>query len=359
VPDSLELVGIGEIAELTGVTKQAVANWRTRDADFPTPVADLRSGPVWNVRDVITWAEGRGLALNLEPPQEVQENGGKRMALTVAVVNMKGGVGKSTLTANLGWYCGFKKNRRVLLVDLDPQFNLSQYAIGSQRYEELFVDKNKPTVLDVFEQHTPTAVSGVQKKSVSPAEVILSVKEWRAGGKLDLVASRLELAWTLKNPHQKEHLLAGFLKKVSKDYDLILIDCAPTESMLTEAAYLASKKVLVPVKPEFLSTIGLPLLIRSIENFQDRYDDRTVDLAGILFNSSSNYKAEHERSKSFVSKIAKSRGWYVFSHEVSYSDSYPTGARMGKPIFLTDYARWWKVAEFDAVAEEFVGRLGL
>ena len=61
----------------------------------------------------------------------------------------------------------------------------------------------------------------------------------------------------------------------------------------------------------------------------------------------------------FVTKIAKLEKWYVFEKEVGYSDSYPAGARVGKPIFLTDYARSWKIAEFEAVAEEFAKQIGL
>jgi hypothetical protein len=57
-----------------------------------------------------------------------------------------------------------------------------------------------------------------------------------------------------------------------------------------------------------------------------------------------------------VRKIAKEEGWYVFRNEVSSSDSYPKGSRIGKPIFLTDYARETKIADFEAVAEEFYKR---
>jgi chromosome partitioning protein len=357
--EELDLVGLSEIADLTGFSKQAVANWRVRDPDFPTPLSELRSGPVWAFEAIRVWAESRGLQLKQPQESAPRPKGGESMAKCVGIVNMKGGVGKSTLSANLGWYCAQRKKKRVLLVDLDPQFNLSQYVLGSERYEEEIIKNGRPTVLDIFEEHTPSAVSGTPKKKVSPGDVICKVRQWRDERCLDIIASRLELAWTLKNPHQKEHLLGTFLKKIVMAYDLILIDSAPTPSILTDAAYLASDSVLVPVKPEFLSTIGLPLVLRSIEEFQSRYEDQTLQLVGIVFNSASSSEKERSRSKKFVSELAKKNDWYVFANEVSYSGSYPAGARAGKPIFLTDYARSWKVAEFEAVADEFLQRIEL
>gem|GEM_PF-253149 len=357
-----KIVGVSEIAEFAGVTRQAILNWRQRFEDFPRPLAELKSGPVWSLDSVLEWANNHKITVRSSIGASADEPSAqsrvKRKTVTVAVVNMKGGVGKSTMAANLGWYYAYKKNSRVLLVDLDPQFNLSQYVLGSVRYEE-HVTGGKKTILDIFEQATPEAISGFPKEKLEPEQVILTAHTWQDGSRVDIIPSRLEMTWTLKNPHDKEHLLDSFLRKIAGQYDLILIDCPPTESMLTQAAYIASDSVLVPVKPEFLSTIGLPLLVRSLSDFHENHDDKSVQMLGIVFNSTSEYKTEHQRSKNYVSKIAKENGWYVFQNEISYSDSYPTGARTGKPIFLTEYARWWRVAEFGKVADEFIQRAGL
>ncbi len=277
--------------------------------------------------------------------------------MVVAVVNMKGGVGKSTVTANLGWHSSYKKNHKVLLVDLDPQFNLSQYALGSERYQEL-VTKGKPTIYDIFEQ-TSVAPSFRSEKR-DPKKTICTVKEWSDGSRLDIVPSQLELSWTLKNSaYGKTEHLKNFLSKVKKTYDLILIDCPPTQSMLTDAAYASSNYVLIPVKPEFLSTIGLPLLVKSLDDYKIEHPDHEIEIAGILFNAVVEGKTEHLRSRQDVMALAQKNAWYVFKNEISYSDSYPKGSREGKPIFLTDYARWYKVSEFNALANEFIERIGL
>jgi chromosome partitioning protein len=348
-----DLLGVAEVAVLLGVTRQTVSNWRARQEGFPSPTAELRSGPIWTRSAIVSWAAEAAVPI-VETATDIPSPR-SRPTDVVSIVNMKGGVGKSTLTANLGWFCAYRNDMRVLLVDLDPQFNLSQIAMGTAGYEA-HLKSGKGTVLNIFERMTPLAVSGTTQETLRPENVIAPIKAWRDGSRLDLLPSSLDLTWTLKNPHQKEQLLAPFLAEVEGDYDLVLIDCPPTDSMLTTAAYLASSSVLIPVRPEFLSTIGLPLLVRSLATFEDAYAEQSIDVLGIVFNASSD-KLEHDRSRTYVRKTAKQNGWYVFKSEVSYSDSYPKGSRIGRPIFLTDYARSTKIADFYNVANEFLQRL--
>lgn len=351
----MDLVGTSEVAEMLAVSKQTLINWRNRSADFPEPVAELKSGPVWQRDEIIAWAKTAGI--QVVPRKRKQPvSAGRRDAVIVAVVNMKGGVGKSTVTANLGWHSAYKKNHKVLLVDLDPQFNLSQYALGSERYQEL-LKKNKPTIYDVFEQ-TNLAPSVRTQRNLQDA--IYTVKAWTDESRLDLVPSKLDLSYTLKSPgYAKTEHLKNFLETFRHSYDLVIIDCPPTQSMLTDAAYASSNYVLIPVRPEFLSTIGLPLLVKSLEDYRFEHQDHEIEIAGILFNAVSDGKVEHQKSKHDVMTLARKNRWYVFKNEISFSDSYPKGSREGKPIFLTGYARWDKVNEFETLANEFLERIGL
>ncbi|MBU1278477.1 MAG: ParA family protein [Rhodobacteraceae bacterium] len=281
------------------------------------------------------------------------------MSVTVSLINMKGGVGKTTLAFNLAWYAAWKANLRVLAVDLDPQSNLSQYFMGAEKYVE-YLQANKSTVVEVFEQFSSPKIGSGSPSPLNPENVIHHLHAWDDDSLLDLVPARLELAWTLKNPTEKAHLLPQFLSKVSQNYDLILIDCPPTESILTTAAYRSSRYVAVPVRPEFLATIGLPLLARSLDEFKMMHQDQSLEMAGIIFNGlrRTNTPPEQTKSLSDVTSLAANHGWPVFEEVAHHSDSYPAGSRQGDPIFRTDYARDYVKGEFNRVAKRFLKTVG-
>lgn len=282
------------------------------------------------------------------------------MAVKVALINMKGGVGKSTLTANLAWQFACYQNwaKRVLVIDLDPQFNVSQYLLGPKKYQGL-IAKGQRTVWDVMEQGTATPSAG-KSPLVKPADVICNVVTFSStSGKIDLIPSRLELAWSLRNPALKERKLANLIQKVDDQYDLILVDCAPTESLLTTTAYFTCDHVLVPVLPEYLSSIGLPLLSRSISEFEEQNEGKTVKVVGIVFNATEGYSPEEKKAKAEVRNFAKSERIPIFDAEVTYSKSYAKGAREGKPIFRTSYARTSVATQFHTFATEFATKVGL
>jgi chromosome partitioning protein len=273
---------------------------------------------------------------------------------------MKGGVGKTTLAFNLSWYCAWQTALKVLAVDLDPQANLSQYFMGAKKYLDYISDENA-TVVEIFEQFSAPRTRKGSPTLISPQKVIHRLRAWSDGSLIDLVPSRLELAWTLKNPTDKSQLLPQFLAKVSEDYDLIIIDCAPTESVLTTAAYRSSRYIVVPVRPEFLATIGLPLLARSLDEFRLMHQDQSLDMAGIIFNDKRRVGTPPEQRTSIraVQTLAKEYRWPVFEKSAHHSDSFPTGSRESTPIFQTNYARDYVRGEFAEVAEEFLERVGL
>ncbi len=282
------------------------------------------------------------------------------MSVTVALINMKGGVGKTTLAFNLAWYSAFKKNLRVLTIDLDPQANMSQYFMGGAKYVD-YLESGKLTVYEIFEQFSSPKNGKGSATPINPDDLIFHVSNWTDGSLIDLIPSRLELSWTLKNPTDKSQLLPQFLSKISNNYDLILIDCPPTDSMLTTAAYRASRYVVVPVRPEFLAAIGLPLLARSIDDFKNMHTNQDLDMAGIIFNGleRTNKSAEHKNSVKDVKLLAKKYNWKIFDQANHHSNSYPAGSRKSTPIFNTSYARGEIQSEFGALASEFLKKVGL
>jgi len=280
------------------------------------------------------------------------------LATKIAIINMKGGVGKSTLCANLAWHFAGMRNwsRRILVIDLDPQFNASQYILGVNRYQSDVITAETPTVWDIFEQQA--RAPGLRSANRSLTDSVQRIITFTGGGYVDLIPSQLELSFTLKNPSQKEHLLANFIADIEDNYDLILVDCAPTESVLTTAAYLTADNILIPVKPEFLSTIGLPLIRQSLADFARSYR-KTVGVSGICFNMCSDYAPEESQSKTEVRALSASFGWHVFGEEVPYSRSFPKGAREGKPIFWTSYARSNVASKVSAFCNAFASQIGL
>ena len=348
----MELLGLAEVADLLQVTKQAIANWRARREDFPAPIATLKSGPVWSTDSILRWADQEGMQLAPTPTEEEVDGGNTRRAVIVAMMNMKGGVGKSTLAANLGWYAAVRRDLRVLLVDLDPQFNLSQYVLGVQKFERL-LEAGQPTIDDLFKPISPG------KEPIHIEELIQKVSDFEDLSCLHLIPARLELAWSVRHATDKAHILRDGLENIRSEYDLIILDCSPTESVLTRAAYFAADYVAIPIKPEFLSTIGLPLLINSIAEFRNVYPNENYpEILGVIFNDVYD-KIEHRRSKSFVKKTASDLNIPVFENELGHSDSYPAGARKGQPIFWTNNARDAKKNELARVASEFLRRIEL
>jgi chromosome partitioning protein len=341
------LVGLAELAELFGVTKQVVTNWRSRKSGFPEPIADLKSGPVWSLDAMRAWAKLADIPL--AQAQKKRSPTSRRAATVAAFMNMKGGVGKSTLAANLGWYAAYEGNKRTLLVDLDPQFNLSQYILGLGGVKALFESK-APTIDRLFRP-------GAEKERVAIRDIIQEVHDWNDGTCLHLLPSTLDLAWTIRNAPTTANLLRDSLLEVKDEYDLIIIDCAPTDSVLSDAAYMAADYIFVPVRPEFLSAIGLPLLLESMERFQSAHPTLSIPtFGGIIFNDATD-SLEHAKARKNVLDVAKQHGLHVFRSQISHSNSYAAGSRLGKPIFMTDYARSARKNEFNHVAQEFMERM--
>jgi chromosome partitioning protein len=284
--------------------------------------------------------------------------GAHEMTKVVSLINMKGGVGKTTLAMHLA-HAAASKDLRTLAVDLDPQSNLSQALMGPPAYVKHLAAK-KPTVVQIFDEYVPAHAEAGSPRLLDINEVVLKGAGRGAGGKLDLIPSRLELSRTLKNPAGKERRLAKALSQVRNNYDVVIIDCAPTESVLTDAAYFASRYIIVPIKPEFMATIGLPLLARSLHEFQLENEDHEIEIAGVAFNHSSTYSAGPEGQQSIeeVTIEAKKHGWHIFENQIRYSASYAKSARQGTPLHWTSNARSDVIQGFRRFAGEVFDQVG-
>ncbi|MGC3992300.1 MAG: ParA family protein [Chthoniobacteraceae bacterium] len=279
------------------------------------------------------------------------------MSVNISFINMKGGVGKTSLAMQAASYAAQDK-KRVLAIDLDPQSNLSQALLGPDKYVNL-LKKGAPTVVQLLEDYQPAGIGMSSPQPVSIQDVILK-GFWYQNSVLHLIPSRLELARLLRNPAGKERRLAKALAKVADDYDLVIIDCAPTESVLTDVAYFASRYVVVPVKPEFLAAIGLPLLARSLEVFRKENDDHMIEVAGIIFNHG-DYQPGPESNRSIkeVRTLASEERWKIFKTEIPHSKAVPKSARESSIITWTSHARSGIKVAIRNFCNELFGAVGL
>lgn len=178
------------------------------------------------------------------------------MAIIISISNHKGGVAKTTTVINLG--AGLvNKKKKVLLIDSDPQANLTQ-GLG---------------VSDELEDNLYTAYKSSSK--VEPVNI-------RKG--LDLIPSTLDLAATeleISSRMNRESVLKKIIKKVEEDYDYILIDCPPSLGLLTINAYTASNFVLIPLLAEFFSLKGLSRLDNLLSQVQEELNPN-LELGGVF-----------------------------------------------------------------------------
>ena len=242
----------------------------------------------------------------------------------VSVINMKGGVGKTTVAALLSRYAALFLNRRVLAIDLDPQANLSQALMRESRYRQFLQDR-APSIVEVFRGYQPP--SG-HKASSSPLEVD-KVLVPVGRNSISLIPSRFDFSDNLIEAIKPDpRVLASLIANSVRDKDLVIIDCAPTESILTQAAYHASRYVLVPVKPEYFATIGFPLLHDSLNSFKARNPVHQIDVIGVIVNNAfydGSNKGGPERDRSIVEikTEAVKNGWHIFRNEIPHSRGFP------------------------------------
>ena len=243
---------------------------------------------------------------------------------------------------------------------LDPQSNLSHSILGPERYVR-HVRNNEPTVVQILEDYVPATGDDGSPRQIDVNDVILKGAGYGWRNQLDLIASRLELSRTLKNPTGMERRLSRAIAQVSEQYDLIVIDCAPTESILTDAAYFASRYVIVPVKPEFMATIGLPLLARSIREFLLENEDHELEIAGLVLNDQSEYANNTEKNRAVeeVRDVANEHGWRIFNYQIPYSRSYAKAARNGLPLSRTPDARWDRIEGFNRLKDDILAAVGV
>jgi len=280
--------------------------------DVKTVLRYLRSGRLKGSRlgrDYRISEESLNALLQTEQPAK---NGPvTRFARITAVVNQKGGVGKTTTTFHVGVALA-RAGKRVLLVDLDPQAALSASAgisiahLTRSIYQVLIEDTTDP------ESVIHHAISGVD---VLPAT-------------LDLAGAELELASAIS----RESILKDQLAKIRSQYDHVLLDCPPNLGLLTINALAAADQVLIPLQCEYLAVRGLAQLLKTLDRIRARLN-RNLTVVGIL---PTRFKANTTNSNEILAELKANFPNQIFEQVIRESVRMQEAPAAGLSIFDYD-----------------------
>lgn len=258
-------------------------------------------------------------------PEPLQTHGPARV---IAMCNQKGGVGKTTSSINIAGALS-QYGRRVLIVDFDPQgaatvgLGINANAVEDTVYTALF---NPRMDVHAVIQHTD-----FENLDIMPSNI-------------DLSAAEVQLVTEVG----REQVLAGVLRQVKDEYDVIIIDCQPSLGLLTVDALTAADGVIIPVAAEFFALRGVALLMQSIEKVQSRINP-SLEVYGVLVTMFTHTLHCDE----VLQRIYEAFQGKVFHSVISRSIKLPDSTVAAAPI--TIYAPNHKTAkEYREVARELI-----
>lgn len=252
------------------------------------------------------------------------------MRTVVAIVNQKGGVGKSTTAINLAAYLA-EKGEKILVIDMDPQANATS-GLGVEvsgngcMYDVLLEGK------DLQDVTVKTKINGLD---VAPSTI-------------NLVGAEVELVSSLA----REYKLKRILEKIPEDlYDRVLMDCPPSLDLLTLNALTAAHEVLIPIQCEYYALEGLTQLMRSIRMVREELNPE-LRVGGVLLTM---FDARTNLAHQVAEEVRSFFGEQVFQTLIPRNVRLSEAPSFGMPVAL--YARNSSGAEaYEAVADEVLAR---
>jgi chromosome partitioning protein len=228
---------------------------------------------------------------------------------TIACVNQKGGVGKTTSVVNVATYLALSGDR-VLVVDVDPQgnatsgFGLDRDSLRATLYDALMGDAELRDVV------APTGIAGLQ---LVPSSVAL------AGAEVELAP--LE---------QRERRLRRLIRDVAGAYDFVVLDCPPSLGLLTVNALTAADSVLIPIQCEYYALEGLTQLIATINLVRDNLNP-ALDIHGVVLTM---FDGRTNLSSEVAAEVRRHLGSSVFDTVIPRNVRLSEAPSFGKPIAM-------------------------
>ncbi|QQV74555.1 Chromosome partitioning protein ParA [Rickettsia tillamookensis] len=250
----------------------------------------------------------------------------------IAIVNQKGGVAKTTTTVNLATAFA-AVNKKILVIDLDPQGNSSTgFGINQQQ--------RKNTIYQVL-TNLIKLKDAIISTDIPNLEIITS--------NTNLSAAELDLT-KLKD---REYILMKLLEEIKILYDYIIIDCPPSLNLLTVNALVASDEVLIPMQCDFYSLEGLSHLLKTIEIVEKKLNPK-IKIAGILFTM---YDKRNRLTEQVEEDVRKCLGELVFKTVIPRNIKLSEAPSYGKPAIIYDYKCSGAVAYIE-LTKEILERYG-
>lgn len=268
------------------------------------------------------------------------------MTVVVSCVNLKGGVGKTTLSVNMAAHFGIK-GKKVLLIDLDPQTNATFSCITYNDWET-HASKHG-SIADVLGARQHSNGNGKLKK-------ISDVLKKNVFKNVDLIPSHLDLFTVdldMASATARETRLRKALNEVSDNYDLIVCDCPPNLTIPTQNALAASNFFVVPISADYLSALGIGLLIKRIRQLEN---DLELNLthAGIVISRVG--RPAHHRDEIVLALKSQFPGEVLINHLTERVD-VSKGPSQQKSVF--DMNNEEAKLEFTLVFNEIAKKIGL
>ncbi|HEX3857476.1 MAG TPA: AAA family ATPase [Verrucomicrobiae bacterium] len=316
-----KLVGIAEIGQLLGVSKQAVVNWRKRYEDFPKPIRELESGPIWEFRPVEEWRKKN------------QGNPTHR----ISFINLKGGVGKTTTAVAVAEVLAKEHNLSVLLVDLDPQTNATVNLIKESVWKKM--DDEGATLAQLFEDH----INYKQQPKFDIEKAIVRGVSNVHGGipKLDLLPSSVKLielqdelpliAARGNYETRPVEILSKALEPILDRYAYVIIDCPPSLGPITKNGLRISTSYVIPTIPDIISTWGVYQIVEKVKEFSKPYNISIHPLGIVATKVQSNglhdaYLNILERGQLFDGKSTSAKQPPLFKNQIKQTVNVARGA---------------------------------
>lgn len=229
----------------------------------------------------------------------------------IAVVNQKGGVGKTTTTVNLATAMA-AVGKRVLIVDADPQGNAST-GFGIPRSA-----RDKGSYELMFDG---MSVEDVVTKTMVPGLSIITSSADLAGAEIQLV-----------NTERREYRMRDALERSAKDYDFILVDCPPSLNLITLNALVAANALLVPLQVEFYALEGISSLLQTVEAIRGRFNPK-LEIQGIVLTM---YDKRNSLSDAVADDVRAFLGSQVYETMIPRNVRVSEAPSHGKPVLLYD-----------------------